>query len=510
MNLAVFQPEDLFRIAPELVLCGFGILIMLLDPFLAPARKRVLGWTAFLAVLIALAAVRWAAAPRQGYAYGRVFIVDSFSLFLHVVVLLASALVILGSIDYLDREHLPHGEFYALILFATAGMGVLCGATELVTAFIGLEMSSISSYILAGYLRNSERSSEASLKYFLLGSFATAFFLYGIAMVYGATGTTQIMDIRAFFINGSISPLIIIGLGMMFVGLGFKVVAAPFQIYAPDVYEGAPTPVSALLSSAPKVAAFAIMIRVLLVAFGHLSHIWFWVFWISALLSMCIGNFAALLQTNIKRMLAYSSIAHAGYILVAFAASSIFGVAAILFYLAAYIFMKVGAFSIATHVGGIGERRVEIADYAGLGREQPAIAACFTLFLLSLLGLPATAGFLGKFYVFQAALNSQIIWLVVIAALNSVVGSFYYLRVIVTMYFKDSPSASAAAANVDPYASHATDAGKSDASVQPDVHTALSAATALALLAAAAGTIYLGILPSRVMAHAIAAAASLR
>ncbi len=485
-----FQHADLFRIAPEILLCAFGILIMLLDPFLAPPRKRLLGWLALLAVLASLASLRFAAA-HPGFAYGRLFIVDPFSLFLHAVVLLAVALAILGSIDYLHREGLPHGEYFALVLFAAAGMGVLCGATELVTAFIGLEMSSIASYILAGFRRNSVRSSEASLKYFLLGSFATAFFLYGVAMIYGATATTQIIDVRSFFLFGSLSPLILLGIGMLFVGLGFKVVAAPFQVYAPDVYQGAPTPVSALLASAPKVAAFALMIRIFFVAFGHLSHLWFWIFWLSALLSMCIGNFAALRQTNIKRMLAYSSIAHAGYILVAFAASSVFGVAAILFYLAAYVLMKIGAFSIAAHVGGPDERLVEIADYAGLGRQQPAIAACFSLFLLSLLGLPATAGFLGKFYVFQAALDSRIIWLVVFAALNSVVGSFYYLRVIVTMYFKDPPAPSSPSASALP-------------------RPALGAAAALGLLAAAAGTLYLGLLPTRVMAHAIAAAASLR
>src|SRR6202142_2820286 len=287
--------------------------------------------------------------------------------------------VILGSINYLDEEHLQRGEFYALVLFATAGMGILVGANELVTAFVGLEMSSISTYILAGVRRHSIKSNEASLKYFVLGSFATAFFLYGVAMVYGATGTTRVDGIQAYLAAQSSTPaLAMLGLGLIFVGLGFKVVAAPFQIYGPDVYEGAPTPVTALLASGPKAATFALMLRIFYVGFGTANNLWFWAIWISAVLTMCIGNFAALVQTNVKRMLAYSSIAHAGYILVAFAAATDLGVAAILFYLASYALMKVGAFLVLTHLGQTGEKRLEIQDYAGLASKQPVLAACFS------------------------------------------------------------------------------------------------------------------------------------
>ena len=437
------QIENLHRLAPEVVLCVFGILIMVVDPFLAAGKKRILGWIGFIGSLVALASVHVAASD-LGAAYSNLITTDHFSIFVHIAILIATALAILGSIDYLDQENIQRGEYYALVLFAAAGMGILAGANELVTAFVGLEMSSISTYILAGFRRTSPKSNEASLKYFLLGSFATAFFLYGVALVYGATGTTKIDELSAALqiaqtsAHPSPPALAILGLALIFVGLGFKVVAAPFQIYAPDVYEGAPTPVTALIASAPKVAAFALMVRVFYVGFGTAGSIWFWLFWITAVLTMTIGNLAALVQTNIKRMLAYSSIAHAGYLLVAFAASTYLGIAAVLFYMVSYVVMKVGAFLVVTHLGQQGEKRLEIRDYAGLGSKQPMLAACFSLFLFSLLGLPATGGFLGKFFAFQAALDlrdPRLVWLVVIAAINSVIGAYYYLRVIIAMYF---------------------------------------------------------------------------
>src|ERR1700720_3213747 len=440
MQISAEQLANLYRLPPEIIFCATGILIMVLDPFGGPARQRTLGYFALAGTIAALFTVRLAASD-PGLAYSGLIRADAFSVFVHVVVIGAAAIAILGSYEYLDDEGLQRGEYYALVLFATAGMGILAGANELVTAFIGLEMSSISTYILAGFRKRALESNEASLKYFLLGSFATAFFLYGIAMTYGATGTTRIDSIQAAFQITPPGGLAILGLGMMFVGLGFKVVVAPFQIYAPDVYQGSPTPVTALLASAPKVATFAVMVRIFYVAFGTSSDLWFWAVWVSAVLTMCIGNFAALVQTNVKRMLAYSSIAHAGYILVAFAAATDLGVAAILFYLAAYALMKIGAFLVLAHLGQQGEKRLEIQDYAGLGSKQPVLAICFSLFLLSLLGLPATGGFLGKLFAFQAALDSQatlgpkIVWLVVIAAINSVIGAYYYLRVIIAMYF---------------------------------------------------------------------------
>jgi NADH-quinone oxidoreductase subunit N len=487
MHFPAEQISNLHRLAPEIVLCFFGILIMVVDPFLGAAWQRTLGWIGFIGTLAALGGVH-VMAHDQGMAYSDLIRADAFSRFLHVVVIVAAALAILGSIDYLDGEGIQRGEYYSLVLFATAGMGILAGANELVTAFIGLEMSSISSYILAGFRRRAIKSNEAGLKYFILGSFATAFFLYGIAMIYGATGTTRIDLVQAALENsiaaqGHLASLPIVGLALIFVGLGFKVVAAPFQIYGPDVYEGAPTPVTALLASGPKAATFALMLRIFYVSFGTAGSFWFWAVWISAVLTMFTGNLAALVQTNVKRMLAYSSIAHAGYILVAFAASTVYGVAAVLFYLAAYTLMKIGAFLVIAHLGQRDEKRLEITDYAGLGTKQPVLAACFTLFLLSLLGLPATGGFLGKFFAFQAALDSRIVWLVIVAAINSVIGAYYYLRVIIAMYFCE-PSKDYTPSKVAP-------------------------ALVVALAIAAVGTLYLGILPSHVLDFAKAAADSL-
>jgi len=483
------QLLNLRRVAPELLLCVAGIVVMIVDPFVGPARKRWLGWLAVVGALVALFSVH-IAYDFRGPAYDNLISTDTFSVFVHAIVILAAVLAILGSLDYLEREHIQRGEYYALILFATAGMGILAGANELVTAFIGLEMSSISTYILVGFRRRSEVSNEASMKYFLLGSFATAFFLYGIAMVYGATGTTYVDKVQSMLEGpGPIPALAMLGLGLMFVGLGFKVVIAPFHVYGPDVYQGAPTPVTALLSSAPKVATFALMLRVFYVSFGMVSDFWFWAVWISAVLTMFIGNLAALVQTNVKRMLAYSSIAHAGYILVGFAASTTLGVAAVLFYLAAYVLMKVGAFLIVTHLGQQGEKRLDVQDYAGLGSTEPVLAACFSLFLLSLLGLPATGGFLGKFFAFQSALDSHsahgtaVIWLVVIAAINSVIGAYYYLRVMISMYFSEP--------------------------AKDYVPSSVAPALGFAIFVAALGTLYLGLLPAQVLEIARTAADSL-
>jgi NADH-quinone oxidoreductase subunit N len=488
--LAGSQLMNLHRLMPEVVLSVFGIIVMIADPFVEAGRKRVLGWVALVGALLALASVHIAYHFR-GMAYDNLISTDAFSVFVHVVVLVAVVLAILGSFDYLDQENIQRGEYYALVLFAAVGMGILAGANELVTAFVGLEISSIASYVLVGFRRRSPASNEASLKYFLLGSFATAFFLYGIAMVYGATGTTRIDAVQAAIgnlltANAPFPRLAVLGLGLIFVGLGFKVVVSPFQVYAPDVYEGAPTPVTALLASAPKAATFALMLRIFYVSFASAQGLWFWAICICAVLTMCIGNFAAIVQTNVKRMLAYSSIAHAGYILVAFAASTVLGVAAVLFYLAAYIFMKIGAFLIVTHLGQQDEKRLSIQDYSGLASKQPVVAACFSLFLLSLLGLPATGGFLGKFFAFQAALGvgrRALALLVVIAAINSVIGAYYYLRVIITMYFQ-APS-------------------------RDYTPTPVAPAVGIALFIAAAGTLYLGILPSCVWDLAQVAAESL-
>jgi NADH-quinone oxidoreductase subunit N len=482
----MFPPRgDILRLAPELVLCFFGILLMLVEPFLTHARRGILLFLATTGAALALVATILPA-TYPGPAFSGLLSIDAFSVFVHAVVGVVALLVVLGSADYLERENLQHGEYYALVLFATAGMGVMSSAAELMTAFVGLEVSSISTYILAGYRRDAPRSDEAAMKYFLLGSFATAFFLYGVALVYGATGTTLITQAVLTNLAGA-ATLLRLGLALIMVGLAFKVAAAPFQLWTPDVYEGAPTPVTALMSSGPKAAAFALFLRIL-ASIETAGPFWFWALWVSAVLTMFVGNFAALAQTSIKRLLAYSSIAHAGYILVALAAAAAadqvaLGVAAALFYLAIYALMKVGAFMMVAQLGGSSERHLEIEDLAGLGARQPVAAACFSLFLLSLLGLPVTAGFLGKFYIFNAALASHLVWLAVLLAINTVIAAFYYLRIIVVMYMREP---------------------NQDWAPSP-----MPWALTLVLVAAVAGTLYLGLFPGRVMGFATQAALSL-
>ena len=485
--------DDLLRIAPEVVLCISGIVLMLIEPFLTRARRAVFLSVATLGAALALAAIFYPA-TRPGPAFSGLLLVDRFSIFVHAVVGLVALLVVLGSVDYLDREGLQQGEYYALVLFATAGMGVMASSGELVTAFIGLETSSISTYILAGYRRDAPRSDEAAMKYFLLGSFATAFFLYGVALVYGATGTTQFTQMAAQMALHNLpgSPALLrLGFALILVGLGFKASLVPFHLWTPDVYEGAPSPVTALLSSGPKVAAFALLTRIVAMAPGA-GAFWFWALWLSAVLTMSAANLAALAQSSIKRMLAYSSIAHAGYILVAVAAAAAaaaadqmdLAIAAVLYYLAAYALMKLGAFILIAQLGGPTERHLELNDLAGLGSRQPVAAACFSLFLLSVLGLPITAGFLSKFYILNAALNSHLVWLAVLLGLNSVLAAVYYLRVIVVMYMREP---------------------NQDWPPSP-----MPWPVTVVLLTATAATLYLGLFPGRVMSFAASAAMSLR
>src|SRR5712672_2303708 len=314
MNFATPSPADFYRVMPELIWCGFGVLLMLMQSL--TKNRSALTTVAFIGAAAGTAAsILGMRYPGPGF-FGLIQS-DTFSFFFHLLVGSVAALVILAAEPYLTREKLEGAEFFALILFATAGMGVLSSAQELLTAFIGLEMSSIASYVLAGYRRDTLKSSEASLKYFLLGSFATAFFLYGIALVYGASGSTILTSMGQ--IEDAQMPLMKLGLALILIGLGFKVAIAPFQIWTPDVYEGAPTPVSALFAAGPKAAAFALLLRIF-ASVPAATHYWFWAFWILAVLTMFAGNLGALVQTNLKRLLAYSSIAHAGYILVAFAA----------------------------------------------------------------------------------------------------------------------------------------------------------------------------------------------
>jgi len=467
---------DIYRALPELVWCVSGVILMLLQPFLK--NRQMLTFLAMVGAAIGTLSTFFGI-PGSGFSGLIQF--DTYSLFFHWLVGLVAFLVILASDSYLARENLEGAEFYALILFATAGMGVLSSAEELLTAFIGLEMSSISSYVLAGYRRDSIKATEAALKYFLLGSFATAFFLYGIALIYGVTGST---NLAALANTDPSSPYLRIGLTLILVGLGFKVAAAPFQIWTPDVYEGAPTPVTALFSAGPKAATFALLLRIFATVNAATSY-WFWAFWILAALTMFAGNLGAMVQDNVKRLLAYSSIAHAGYVLVALAAvtgmktdpetGAIPAYAAVLYYLASYAFVSVGAFTVLSELGGRGERYLKTEDFAGLGTRQPFAAAMMALFLLSFLGLPITAGFFGKLYIFKAAVKSNLIWLAILMAVNSVLGAYYYLKVIIVMYMREYKG------------------------TEPADSGGLSATAAMVVSVAALITLYLGLAPNHIL-----------
>jgi NADH-quinone oxidoreductase subunit N len=433
---------DYIRILPELVLGVFGIIVMMADPLIPQNNsKKPLGYLAFVGMLVTLGAILCQARypgiydPTIGTGFFGMVRVDSFSLFFHVLVALIATAVILMSFEYMDVQRMRSGEYYGIILFAALGMMLMSSATELVMIFIALEISSIGTYVLAAMRRRVAESAESSLKYFLLGSFATAFFLYGVALIFGATGSTNVYTIATAIRGMSpVPPIIYLAVALMFIGLGFKVAAAPFHIWTPDVYEGAPSPVVALMSTGPKAAAFAVLLRVL---FAMDAPGWFWIVWVASALSMTIGNLGALVQSNVKRLLAYSSIAHAGYLLVAFAAARDAGISAAIFYTATYAAMNVGAFAIVSHFANAGEKYVTLDDYAGLGRRSPMLAGILTVFLLSLIGIPITGGFFAKFYVFTSALQAHLVWLTIIDVLNSAVGAYYYLRVIVYMYMRD-------------------------------------------------------------------------
>ena len=474
------QSVEYIRILPELVLTIFGMLIMLLDPLIHETRsQRTLGGVALLGSLAAIAATLYQS-QFPGLGFWNMVRVDSFSLFFHFLITAITAVVILTSYEYMAVQQIRAGEYYGLILFGAVGMCLMSSAMELVLIFIALEISSISTYILVGFRRRAAISSEASLKYFLLGSFATAFFLYGVALMFGATGSTSITTISHILRSGQVPVLAYVGVALMFVGLGFKVAAAPFHVWTPDVYEGAPAPVVGFMSTAPKAAVFAVLLRIIFEAHAPGG---FWLVWVAAALSMTLGNIAALVQDNVKRLLAYSSIAHAGYLLVAFAALPNNGIPAAMFYTAAYAAMNVGAFAVVSHFSGAGERYVTVEDYAGLGRRSPLLAATLTIFLLSLIGIPITGGFFAKFYVFSAALQANLVGLTIIGVLNSAVGAYYYLRIIVMMYMREA---------------------REPVPLGP-IPLGVSAALTISALA----TIYLGVLPGRVLEYTSRSAADL-
>lgn len=422
---------------PELVIVLTFVIVMVFDLFKS-IRKSVLAWVTIVGSAIALwASVEMLHAGVIGNEFNGMLRVDRFSMFFNIIFLVSTILVTLISINYLDRNDKRQGEYYVLILLATLGMMLMASGNELIVVFLGLELMSLSLYVLAGYFRSIQVSSEAGMKYLLLGAFASGFFLYGIALIYGGAGTTSIPEIASELEVGGKSPLMLAGMFLLIVGFGFKVALVPFHQWAPDVYEGAPTPIAAFISAGPKAAGFAAFLRIFTGALESLQPEWIVVVVILAALTMTVGNVIATAQSNIKRMLAYSSVAHAGYVLVGLAAANKDGISSAMLYLFIYCVMNIGAFAAVILARTEDGENLKISDYAGLGFRRPLLALFMTIMLLSLAGFPPTAGFVGKFYVFRSAVDAGHTWLVVVAAINTAISAFYYLRVVVTMYMKE-------------------------------------------------------------------------
>jgi NADH-quinone oxidoreductase subunit N len=437
-------PISLAVLAPALIVMGAGCLVLLLDLLPPRASKAHLATVALLGVVAALL-TSLAAWGGRGRGFRDMVILDNYALFFHVVICYGAALIVLLSIDYLRRSGVESGEYYALVLFSTSGMLLLTSASDLIVVFLAIELMSLSLYVLSGLFKR-RQAGEASMKYFLLGAFASAFLLYGIALLFGATGTTSIDRIAAAAAASPHDTLLIAGLGLLLVGFGFKISSAPFHMWAPDVYEGAPTSVTALIATGSKAAAFAVLVRLLLSGVRAAQADWTAVLWVLAALTMTVGNVVAIAQSNLKRMLAYSSIAHAGYMLVGLVAGGAAGAGAVLFYLLAYTFTTAGTFGVITLCVRAGEEAVDVRNYAGLGRRHPVLAFTLALLLLSLVGIPPLAGFVGKFYLFGAAVRAGFVWLAVLGMLNSAIAAYYYLRVIVTMYMQEPDEQSASVA----------------------------------------------------------------
>jgi NADH-quinone oxidoreductase subunit N len=424
-------------ILPLITVAVGAIAILLAGVRLSDEDSEGLGWLGLGTIAIAFV-LTLGIIGQTGVAFAGSLAVDGYSAFFELVILLAAAFCILMSLDYAGENHIAGAEFYSLLLFSTLGMMLMAAASDLIVIFLGLETMSIAVYVLAGIRRRDPRSNEAAIKYFLLGAFSTGFLLYGIALIYGATGSIKLEAIRTAMAGPMLSnPLLLLGLAMMLVGFGFKVAAVPFHMWTPDVYEGAPTPITAFMAVGVKLGAFAGFVRVFLVNLGPVSIHWSEALWVIAALTMTTGNVIAVVQENIKRMLAYSAIAHAGYILVGMAAASPESGSAVLYYLLAYAFTNLGAFAIVVALERSGVTGDQIADYRGLSTRSPAVAAAMAIFLLSLAGIPPLAGFMGKFYIFSAALRQGYTGLVVIAVLNSVVAAYYYISVIIAMYMQE-------------------------------------------------------------------------
>ena len=441
------QLDYLWALLPEFVLCLWGMVVLLVgvsgkrDPRKAgdaagEAPSADLGGLSLVGIVLAALANGWLYGVTES-GTGMVT-VDGFRLFANWIFLAAAAFGIVLALAYVTRQRLQAGEFYALTLFATAGMMMMGAAVDLMVVFLALEVMSISVYALTAFNRRDRRSAEAGLKYFLLGAFSTGFFLYGVALVYGATGTTDLAGIARSVESGAAHGfLLIMGVGLLAVGFAFKVSAVPFHMWTPDVYEGAPTPVTAFMSVAVKAAAFVAFLRVFMVAFAGVHAEWFGIMWWLAAITMVVANLIATQQNNVKRMLAYSSVAHAGYLLVALTAANEMAAAGLLFYLLIYAVMNMGAFAVVAVVARQGEDNLSLEDYSGLGAAQPLLAVFLTIFLLSLAGFPGTGGFMGKIYLLQAAADARLWTLSVLLVLTTVVSYYYYLRLAWYMWMRE-------------------------------------------------------------------------
>ena len=429
--------NTIYALLPLLTIVAASLLIMILEAFF---KKENRSYLAYLSLLFLVAAAAecvkfW----DKGYSYfdGNLSL-NNLSLFFSIILIVATFLVVLISMKYLTLQNANYGEYYALLLFALSGMIIMVSSSDLIVIFLGLEVLSLSSYALAGLRRQDEKSNEAAVKYFLLGSFASAFLIFGIALLYGATQTTEIPSIIQGLQSGaSAGTLGLVGLGFIVVGFGFKIAVVPFHMWTPDVYQGAPTPITAFFSVGPKAVGFAVLLRIFIPYFQDAleSELIFGSLWIIAAVTMIAGNLIALRQTNVKRILAYSSIAHAGYLMVAILAQD---TQSLVFYLTAYLFMNIGAFAAVIALGKKDHEYLELEDYKGIGFRYPWIGATFAVFLISLAGFPPTGGFLAKFYVFSAAVRQGLVSLVIIGVLASLVSVFYYLRIIIYMYMKEA------------------------------------------------------------------------
>ncbi len=478
MDMILIPAVNMTPILPEIFLSVLAMALLLITVFAPGGQKSYLAYISFIGI-VATAVFVAAGWGSHVESFGGSVVLDNFATFFKLTFLVAAGLTVLITDQYMEREGCNHGELYPLVLFSVVGMMLMASGTDLMTIFLGLEVMSVSLYVLAGFNRANKKSNEAGLKYFLLGAFSTGFLLYGMALIYGTTGTTRlykIAEIVGQMTIPSANLMLVAGMLLMMTGFAFKIAAAPFHMWTPDVYEGAPTPMTAFMSAAPKAAGFAALLRLFLVALPALQVEWSQVLWVLAVLTMTVGNITALRQDNIKRVLAYSSIAHAGYALVGFAAGNGTGTAGILFYMLTYSFMNIGAFAVIILVAKKGETNGNVSDFAGLGFKRPLLALAMTLFLFSLAGVPPAAGFIGKFYLFSGAIQKGYIWLAVIGVLNSAASAYYYLRIMVYMYFRE--------ATEDFEWVHVT------------------APVALALIIAAAGTLIPGIVPSYILQYA--------